>query len=286
MLKITFTNTRGESVTIGRGAPYLLNTIEGLGEVEAENQTQTFPYQDGFVPLDTILRERVIPFTITIVANYPGELNHLRKQISRVFNPKLGEGTLIYEDGYQVKMIKGKADSLPTFPAGSGNRTPLTQVSSISLSCSNPYWQDLQAVSRALVAYEGKFSFPFIFPTQFGIEGDSTTLYNEGDTATPVVVTIQGPINKPMIENRTTGEYMRVNTAIGADEVLYIDTNPRHKRVEIHRPNQIIKAMGYFEHAGDFWQLQVGANEVRFQASEGIAEAIAAISWHNQYIGI
>jgi hypothetical protein len=89
-----------------------------------------------------------------------------------------------------------------------------------------------------------------------------------------------------MIENRTTGEFIRINTAIGPDEVLYIDTNPQAKRVEIHRSNQIIKAMGYFDHNADFWQLEVGENELRYTADEGIAEAIAAIGWHSRYIGI
>ncbi|WP_153465141.1 phage tail family protein [Sediminibacillus terrae] len=287
MKKITFTNTRGESIVIGSQAPFFLTSIDGLGDVEADNQSQKAPYQDGSIPFDSRLEERVIPFTVSIKANTPGDLPGLRQTLARVFNPKLGEGTLTYEDGYQTKVIKGKADSIPTFPSGKGNRTPLKQTSSVSLTCYDPYWKDPQEVSRALKAYEGRFTFPFNFPVEFGVEGDSTSIYNEGDVETPVQINIQGPVSNPMVKNRTTGDYIRIWRTLSADEVLHIDTNQQNKRVEIYLNGSVIqKAWGYLDDYSELFKLIPGQNEISYVADSSTDNAIASIAWKNRYVGI
>ncbi|MFA1820549.1 phage tail domain-containing protein [Virgibacillus oceani] len=285
MFKLIYTNSRGQSIEMF-GSPFRLMRVDGLGGTEADNQMERTPYQDGAMPLDSILEDKPIEVEFKITGNDQAELTNNRRNVSSIFNPKLGVGMLQYvgEDG--TKEISVLVEAVPFFPDGRTNRGRTFQKTLINLRAPFPYWRDPQQVSRSLRAYEGKFTFPFTFPVQFGIEGDITTINNEGDTSAPVIITIQGPITRPIIENRTTGEYMQVNTRIGAEEVLYIDTNPQAKRVEIHRSNQIIKAMGYVDHNSDFWQLQVGDNELRYTADEGIAEAIAAISWNSQYVGI
>lgn len=286
MIKITCTNRKGQSVVITENRPYFLKSIEGLGDLEADNQLQQAPYQDGSVYVDTLLNERVIHMSLIITAHTEKDLINHRQKLSTVFNPKLGELQIKYEDGYQTKVIKGIPDSVPVFPSSDGDRMPTFQKASISITCPDPYWKDPQEVTRALKAYDGKFTFPFEFPVEFGIESDSTIIYNKGDTDAPITISIKGPIRRPIVENVTTGEFIQLNTNINNDEILWIDTSPRHKRVEIFHGNQIIKAMGYLDHNSDFWQLVPGENEIRYRADAGIAEAIASVSWKNQYVGI
>lgn len=285
MFKLIYTNSRGQSIELF-GSPFRLTRVEGLGGTESETQMHRVPYQDGMTYLDSLLQDKPIEIEFKITGRDLSEVTNHRRHLSSVFNPKSGMGMLQYvgEDG--IKEIGVVVESVPFFPDGRTNRGRTFQKVLVNLRAPYPYWRDPQQVSRSLRAYEGKFTFPFTFPVQFGIEGDVTTINNEGDTSTPVIITIQGPIRRPMVENRTTGEYMQVNTTIGTEEVLYIDTNPQAKRVEIHRENQIIKAMGYVDHNSDFWQLQVGENELRYTADEGISEAIAAVGWHSQYVGI
>ncbi|MFA1819000.1 phage tail domain-containing protein [Virgibacillus oceani] len=282
MRRLTYENARGETIVFYL-SPFLIESLEGIGEINADLQGQKSPYQDGETHIDTILQPRFIDLEGSITFKDKETIRKYRRFISRVCNPKLGLGKITLELDGDIKEIYGALDGGVVFPERGQS---VWQDFSITWKCPNPYWRDPQQVSRSLRAYEGKFTFPFTFPVQFGIEGDVTTITNDGDTSAPVIITIQGPITRPMIENRTTGEYMQVNTRIGAEEVLYIDTNPQAKRVEIHRPNQIIKAMGYFDHNSDFWQLEIGENELRYTADEGIAEAIAAIGWHSQYVGI
>ncbi|WP_440894976.1 phage distal tail protein [Amphibacillus sp. Q70] len=282
MRRLTYENNRGESIVFYH-SPFFIEALTGIGEVDADIQNQRAPYRDGDNYIDTILQPRFVTLEGAINSSNLNEIKNYRKQILKVCNPKLGLGKLTLELDGDIKEIYGVLDSVPAFPERSSNPY---QRFMVVWKCPNPYWRDPQQVSRSLKAYEGKFTFPFTFPVRFGIEGDITTITNDGDTSAPVIITIQGPISRPMIENRTTGEYMQINTTIGPEEVLYIDTNPLAKRVEIHRTNQIVKAMGYVDYNSDFWQLAVGDNELRYRADEGIAEAIAAVSWHSQYVGI
>ncbi|WP_078597111.1 phage tail domain-containing protein [Evansella clarkii] len=283
MRKLTFTNSKGERVVFGPNPPYIMNKVSGLGDTDSERQTVRSYGQDGATPVDILLEERDIAIEFSYKGKTLEEIAFHRKRLAAIMNPKLGQGELKYEDDNNTYIIYVDVDHLPT---ADEQQFKFIQSSVVQFIAPDPYWLDPVKVSRSLRAYEGKFTFPFTFPVQFGIEGDVTTVKNDGDTSAPVVITIQGPLRRPMIENRTTGEFIRINAAISPEEVLYIDTNPKAKRVEIHRGNQIIKAMGYMDHLSDFWQLKDGDNELRYTADEGIAEAIAAISWHNKYVGI
>ncbi|GLO64755.1 phage distal tail protein [Oceanobacillus kimchii] len=282
MRRLTYENARGERIVFYL-SPILIESLTGIGEVDADLQGQKSPYQDGETHLDAILQPRFIDLEGSILKTDLKEMKTYRKHILRVCNPKLGLGKITLELDGDIKEIYGVLDGAPTFPERGRD---VWQKFLITWKCPDPYWRDPQEVSRALRAYEGKFTFPFTFPVQFGIEGDVTTLQNDGDTSTPVTISIQGPISRPMIENRTTGKHITVNTTLSPEEVLYIDTSRQHKHVEIYRGNHIIRAMGYLDHNSDFWELEVGDNEIRYRADEGLAEAVAAISWHNQYVGM
>ena len=282
MRRLTFTNNRGESIEFYL-SPFLIESLEGIGEVEAELQEQVAPYRDGSIHIDAILRPRFIELEGSITNIKLKEIRKKRQELSRVCNPKLGLGKITLELDGSIKEIHGVPEGSVVFP--DRERNPF-QPFMITWKCPDPYWKDLQEVSRNLKAYEGKFTFPFQFPVQFGIESDNTTLINEGDTSAPVIIEIKGPIRRPVIENLTTGKYMQINAIIEADQTLVIDTNPRNKRVEIKSGGETRKVMGFFDHGGDFWQLDVGENEIRYRADAGIADAVATVSWQNQYVGI
>lgn len=278
--------TSNEQVIEMYSTPYRLYFVEGLGDVESETQMQKSPYQDGSSYIDSILEPRHITIEVNIRAESERELFRLKSKLASAFSPKLGLGTLKCVNENGVKEIYAVPESVPFFPDGSSNRGRLFQKTMINLVAPDPYWRDPKEISRDLKAYEGKFTFPFQFPTVFGIESDTTTLENKGDTRTPIIVEIEGPIRRPLLENLTTGKHMQINAMIEHNQTLIIDTNPRNKRVEIRSENESRKVMGFFDHGGDFWQLIPGENEIRYRADQGIAEAVATVSWQNQYVGI
>ncbi len=284
--ELTIINGRNESVTFKTDIVDGLKLIDIEMGVSADIQTVEAPYQDGSGYIDTLLEPQPISIEFLILEKDTKNLQDFRRKVNRVINPKLGLSEIRYTTDAGTWVINGIAEMLPDFPTGNDNRGEGYQRGMIDFICPDPYWRDIQETSRALQAYVGTFTMPFSFPVQFGTQGDSIIINNEGDTSAPVQVSMQGPLDRPMLENKTTGEYMRLNTNIHTDEILFIDTTFNSKRVEIYYGNQIIKAMGYFDHNGDFMQLTPGENELRYTAYSGVRDSVASITWANRYVGI
>lgn len=285
MRKVTFTNARQESIELGYHTPYLINKIEGLGQVDADMGMVSAPYQDGQIFIDTKLSPREINIEGTFRKLTSPELYNNRKQMQRLINPKLGLGTLQYEHEGVLKQIDAVADGTPVFP---DKDTDMFQRFQVDFICPNPYWRDLNQVSRALRAYEGKFTLPFTLPFRLGKQGDRTTLTNDGDVPAPVQIDLQGPVTNPKITNETTGEFIQINGSIAADEVLHIDTTPNMKRIEVYKGDFVRSIFGRFayEQGASFWKLEIGKNDISYVADEGNNKAIVAVSWRNMYSGI
>lgn len=286
MRKLTFTNSRQETIELGYDTPFLINKIDGLGEVGADVNMVSSPYQDGDTYIDTMLSTREISIEGTFRKLTSSALYDDRRHMQRALNPKLGVGTLQYEHKGILKQIDAVADGSPAFADKERDKFQKFQVNFI---CPNPFWHDLNQVSRALRAYEGKFTLPFTLPFRLGKQGDRTTLVNEGDVPAPVSIDLQGPVTNPRIANETTGEFIQINGAIAADEILHIDTTPGNKRIEVYNGSSFIRSIFgrlAFEQGASFWQLEVGNNEVSYVADEGNSKAIVAVSWKNRYSGI
>ncbi|WP_117168877.1 phage tail family protein [Paraliobacillus sediminis] len=284
-MELIYTNQRGKSITFGYSPPFILSSFEGLGGVEADVQRQKSPYQDGSTHADTLLDDRAIPLTFSILANSKSELNDYRRMLSAVCNPKL-RGELQYRDGDIRRIIDVELETSPFFPSGDSRGSGF-QDGTIDLIALYPYWRDPQEVSRALRAYTGKFHFPFSFPVSFGISGDATIITNDGDIEAPVTIDIQGPITNPRITNKTTGQFIKINRSLSSDEILHIDTSDNNKRVEIYRDGYPIqKAIGFLDSDSDFWKLDEGENEIEHVADSGTRNAIVSIAWHNYFVGI
>lgn len=285
MRKLLFKNSREETITLGYCEPYLINEIDGLGEVDADVYTNEAPYMDGASFIDVTLDTREIDIEGTFRELNKKELYKNRKYLQKVFNPKLGLGTLRFEDEDVVREIKAVADGTPVY-ADKGK--DVFQKFQINLLCPDPYWEDIKDVSRRLTAYKGIFKLPFTLPFKLGKQGDRTTLFNDGDIEAPVKIDIHGPVTNPQVRNATTGEFIKINTSIAGDEILHIETNPRSKRIEIFSNGIVRSGFGFldFANGAKFWKLVPGENEIEFYADSGGNDGKVAVSWRNQYTGI
>ena len=284
-LKLIYTSSAGRIIEL-YGAPYRLYAFEGLGDVEAEIQTQRSPYQDGSAFIDAILGERHIQLELKIVAKTEQELSKLKRYLSSIFNPKTGLGLLQAYTADGIKEIHAIAESIPYFPDGAANRGKLFQKAMINLIAPNPYWRDPNQTAKALQSYVGNFTLPFTLPFELGVSGSRTTLFNEGDVPAPVTIDIHGPTTNPQVINRTTGDYIRINRTIANDEILHINTASGQQRVEIYRGNTIEQGFGYLDHNSELFTLEIGENEIEHIADAGNADAIVAVSWQSRYGGI
>lgn len=282
IMKITFINSRGDSVVLDHGSPFFINKIEGLGDVNASIWTQKAPKQDGSTYIDSMFEERAISIEIVIRKDY--ETN--KQILSKVFNPKLGEGLLIYENKGLKREIKAVSEHVPVFP---DNRPRRTKIALINLLCPNPYWTTEEQIDQ-LVVWEGGIEFPLQLPTEFArmSESKAKILFNEGDVETPIFVAFNGPATAPIrIENKTTGEHITVNQTLLEGERLEINTAFGQKRVEkVLVDGNRQNAFHFIALDSTFFNLIPGNNLIDYSTGEDYERAAVSITWRNRYLAV
>ncbi|MEK4228971.1 phage tail family protein [Solibacillus sp. FSL H8-0538] len=283
--KIIFINARGQSIELSNRRPFLLESVEGKGDVGADIQMQTAPFQDGSTFVDSLLQPRALSLKVAILADDNDTLLVQRQHLATVLNPKLGLGMLIYENGNTIKEIQAIPESVPIFPTGRENKLFRLQRAMVNLLCPSPFWEDINRENYKLEDFVGNFRFSFRFPVRFSTRGDSRILVNKGDVPTPIRVEFRGPVTNPKITNLTTGEFIRVNRAIPEGYKLILDTSFGNKRVEIIGPDDIVQnAFHYIDLASTFFSLDVGENRFSFITDGGNPEVY--VEYKHRYLSV
>lgn len=282
MQRIIFTSAQGQSVELKSSAPFLLQSVDGLGDVDADIQTQKAPFQDGSTYIDSVLQERAISLEIVILASDKPTLFKHRQFLASVFNTKLGRGILRYENGETIREIEAVPDGVPVFPSGRENRGPFFQKALVNLLCPNPFWKSTEITEEP--TFEPLFSFPFEGMFQIGIQRDARIIVNDGDAPAPLQIEFHGPAVNPIIINKTTGEFIKVNQTLGENEIMEIDTTPGKKSVYFIQPDGTKRnVFNWIDLNSSFFQLVVGENEIEYSADSDIQGAIVNISYRKLY---
>lgn len=284
MRKITFTNSRGESVVLGDSAPFLITKLEGTGAVQVDIQMQKSPFQDGRSFRDSLLDIRTVTIEGVILEYDPVKRANFRRNLAQAFNPKLGLGVLRYEYDGGMKEIQAIADGSPVFP---DRQTIPAQRFLLTFVCPSPFWLDTYTTSREMSYLMGGFGFLLRLPTSFSTRSFRRTFINEGDVETPVLIEFKGPAKNPTIQNNTTGEFIRVKRELGENDVLHIDTAFGNKRVEIVREDgRKENAFHYLDLSSTFFQLLIGENQVEYNSNNDSTKTRVTIRFKNRYVGV
>lgn len=153
MQKLVFTNANGESIDFTDFENFGVVSWEGFSNVGQDVQSQTVPFHDGSVYIDTLLNDRDL--SITVAINDNGNIRRryeLRSQLISILNPKMGLGKLVYTNDYLSKQIS-VATATPVFPTKNlDNRGTLKCT--ISFIANDPYWEDLEEKQILIQPYK------------------------------------------------------------------------------------------------------------------------------------
>lgn len=283
MKRITFTNSMGESVELYR-SPFFLTKIEGLGDVEAEVQNQRAPGQDGSSYIDATLSERYIPIEVDILKDF----DENKRYLSRVFNPKLGPGLLSYENELGIREIRAVAEHVPKF---TDNRPILTQKAVIDLVCHDPYWLSLEDNTEPIAEWTGGMIFPWILgdlkQPAFALseKGYAKKIYNDGDAPAPVEIIFLGGGLNPIVQNNTTGEFIKVNRELAITDKLIINTAFGNKSVVIEDElGNRTNVFNWIDLDSTFWQLVPGENAIEYGSDSEMLESSVIINYRKKYV--
>lgn len=203
MQKLIFRNSLKEiDLTSGN---FCVTNWEGLSGVDLDIQTQTVPFVDGSVYLDSLLENRDLNFTVAIYDGNDLALRYeLKRKLISALNPKLGEGELFYTNDFISVKIKA-VPHVPIFENKNSNDSGTLKVSVTFTAC-NPYWEDI-ATKEYLIN-----------------NGETANIENDGDAEVNLkAIFLTGNVTNPSIKNLTTGKEIKMNGTF-SDSVI-IDTN-------------------------------------------------------------
>jgi phage-related protein len=282
--RIIYTNSQRKTIELYL-YPFLLNNVDGLGDVDAEVQTQKAPFQDGSTYINSTLEHRVLTVEVSVHGEDLADTQQKRVLLSSVLNPKLGIGTLRYENDYGIREIDAVLDNVPVFPSGQGNRGGTFQRVLINFICPNPYWKSLNITEEP--TFEPLFQFPFEGVFEMGMQRDKRIIENDGDAPAPIYIEFFGPADNPIITNNTTGEYIKVNQSLAEGEFMRVDTTPGNKSVEFVSPDgTVTNVFNWIDLGSTFFQLAIGENEIEYSADNDIQGAIVNIRYNKLYVGV
>lgn len=239
--------------------------LEGIEEIFVEYSLgENYNYPGNMNDYEHIpYREIVLPFRYLSLGN----TEEKRQEYRRFFNPYFS-GLMTVNYAGHVKQIGFEVKSRKE----SGGRTLWEPLEvEVELICEDPFFAATTKSSAPIYTWMHGWSWPFTIPFQFREKGDTRQIiHNGGDVPTPIEVVFPGVGLNPKIINHTTGEFFQINIEIKYDQIMYVRTHYEEKEVLIYDADNPggIDAFDKINLDGDFFDLQIGDNDIEFQCDE------------------
>lgn len=283
-----FINSLGAEIELTDTAPLILQNVDISNSVNIYNSKGMS--QDGSIYNGNTLDIKDISVQVALNASNSTELDMLKDKINTIFNPKLGEGYLIYKD----KKIKCIINKLPYFNENINN---IYCECLINLTAHNPYWTDITESKKQIAMWKGMFHFPLIIPIDKGITMGHrepsliVNVLNNGQVKTGMIIEFfaRGTLSNPSLFNVNTREFIKINKGMVAGEKIIINTNYSKKKILQELNGVTTDILNYLDIVGGgdaFLQLEVGDNLFRYNADSNLDNLEVNIYFSPQYLGV
>lgn len=287
MAIIKYVTSTGKSIKFTNAAPYVLkNFNEDTNIIIYDSKGMN---QDGRKYLGNNFDIKEMTLDFTIVADTKEELIKNRIKVEQAFNPKLGQGTLIYEGLNFTRIIKCIPEKIPVFK----ENKLLLQQGLINLVAHNPFWKNEYQSKEEIALWQGDFSFDLEIlenGIEFGHREPSliVNVNNPGDVECGIKVEFKAlaTVINPSILNVNTQEYIKINKTMIANESITVTTGYGEKKVESNLNGVIANAFNYIDLNSTFLQLNTGDNLLRYNADENIDNLEVSIYYTPLYLGV
>jgi Phage tail protein. len=283
-MEITYINEENTSITLKQSKPHFLTKLDGAGHVRQTVNTFQAPGQDGAFYISSTLDMRNITLEGNIVAESSDEAFDYRRRLLRAFTPKQ-RGTLVYRDR-QISCVVEEA----AFSVSNSSRAP---AFFISLLCPSPFFETLDEIREELALWRENFSFPLEITApgiELGIRQPSQIIDidNAGDVAggCRIVFRALGSVTNPELMNVDTGEYIRLNTTMAAEQEIQVYTYFAGKKVVSITGASSTNAFSWVDVGSTFLQLSAGRNTLRYAADENVDLLEVTVYYRPQFLGI
>lgn len=234
---------------------------------------------------ERLKRKKILSRPISISADWLGrdeEKSAKRQELIAFFSP-FSSGTLTVNYMGVERTIEYEVESFKI------NTVSLHETLDfqVDLICMDPMFQDVLQTGDSIATWIRGWKWKFTLPFKMKERGETQkNIINTGHVETPVEIYFHGPAVNPSIKNITTGETIRIIRELTTDDVLYINTGFRQKKVEIIRNGTRTDAFDYIDLSSRFFSLQVGDNVIEYASENGLAPQSVEIYYKNRYLGV
>lgn len=287
----------GLETSVSDGNPFWLVEQDGLGMAELHRLNERGPLQHGDSDLGYRLDPRFVTLVVGVLAETPGEVWDLRKQLLDCFRP--GAGALILKctlENGDVRQLDGFYYSGLTMPT-SDREGAIYQKAGMVVKAPDPTLYDPSAHSEVFELGGGTdvLEVPMEVPMVVGastIDAAKSIYYAGTAESLPFLIRITGPIDDCVITNETTGEkldftgaaidpgdYYDIDLRYGYKQV--VDSTGASKLAELTTDSDLATW-----HFAPEPEAPDGLNNIRVQGSNVDPSTRIAISFFDRYIGV
>lgn len=280
----------------GGDSPYQIMTIDGLEDLPViRNQDDNRGYQDGMWTGRDFLSGRSIVFVMTIRGNNNYSMSENLNLLQRYLVPQQqGTGLLQFQLPNNTLQrinarVRRRAITINTdYSSGMATAT-------YEFFCPDPRYYDDEEKTANLAVVVGNigrtynrvyttapnavYNNPYTSGMYFGGgAGAPNLIYNAGWATSSPVITITGPCLTPILTNTTTGDFLQIDTALGVNDVLILNTDLR--TVTINGINR----RALLNNASTWFAAPPGTSFYSFTGAATSGNTSCVVSWRNAYI--
>lgn len=286
-MKIKYVNEKGQSIEFKYSRPFCLGKMEGLG-FENELGTMNLNGYDGSTVISENLDSRYITIPAILITTQKIQVNRMKRQLFKVFNPKLKGELTVIKKGVKDRKIQCKVSGLSW-----GRETILTQDFIVRLFCPSPFFTDIQETKQNIAYWINDFHFPLEISKEgieMGHKAESliVNVLNNGDIETGMKIKFiaRGSLKNPSFFNVNTREFIKINTDMKAGDIVTVTTSKGNKRVILTDTNSVESNISSsFSINSTFLQLDIGDNLFRYDTDENIDNLEVSIYYTQKYLG-
>ena len=272
---------------VGQGVQVL--EVTGLEDIpELRVQDDSAGYRDGMVTGRDFLSARVLTFKLQIMSDGVNSMQTYLQQL-KLYLVEQQSGTSVLQfqlPNYGLRRVNArvrkrsiKVDPLYVFGQS---------FADVQFYCPDPRIYDdalFSATFNPAAALGRAYPrvYPLVYNTTTGSIGNVQTLTNNGNVTTYPTLTVTGPCSNPYIYNQTTGQFLSFNVTLGANDVLYADTDSKAVTLSISGGTPA-PARNLLVNGSSWFGISPGSTTISFTTGAYTSGSLMTMNYRSAYI--
>lgn len=290
MFTLELENENNQIVNINDECRYVVTHVSGLNPPSASIYTSPSPNKKGSKYNSSYLNERNIEITIKLLGDIEVNRNILYDWVNTENYVKVR-----YSNGVKNVYCEGHVEEcdIDFFTSN--------EVVVLSIICEDPFWKDLDKISKYITSQLNHFVFPFAIdePIPFSTLTESTEIeiYHEGvETGIVIEIKTDDAIDGVRIMNtRDSAQNFTIKKPIFRNSIIVIDSESTPKTVKLYNSDGTVENIFKYTTNDTTWfKLKKGYNYFGYEVIDengnhvdGRGSSIEIkISYNNKYLGV